>query len=124
MIPVLYRLKKVRDFNLLVQQGRWRKGPLVDLKYLKLADNKDYFPKQEDPVVFANQLKIAFAVGLKISKSAVTRNRIKRQLSEIMRLLLKENKLPLGYYFLLVPQPAILKANFAQINQAMRKLFA
>ena len=86
MLPVQNRLKKVRDFNLLVKRGFWRKGELVDIKYLELAKNRAYFPKKEDADAYAVQLKFAFAVGIKISKLAVERNRIKRQLREIARL--------------------------------------
>lgn len=124
MLATKYRLKKVRDFNILVKRGLWRRGVLVDLKYLELAKNLDYFPKKADPVVFANQLKWAFAVGLKISKKAITRNRIKRQLSEIVRLFLKENKTRSGFYLLLAPKKDILEAEFEIIKKDVTKLLS
>lgn len=124
MLAAKYRLKKVRDFNLLVKRGLWRRGVLVDLKYLELAKNLDYFPKKIDPAVFASQLKWAFAVGLKISKKAITRNRIKRQLSEIVRLFLKENKTRSGLYLLLVPKKDILEVEFEIIKKDVEKLLS
>lgn len=64
---------------------------------------------------FRNQLKIAFTVGLKIEKRAVYRNRIKRQLREVVRLLIKENRLKKGYYLLFVAKKEIKEAEYGEI---------
>lgn len=124
MLPLENRLAKVRDFNLIIKHGRWVNGQFVDLKILTLAKISAYFPNKEDPETFKNQLKIAFAVGLKISKSAVKRNRVKRQLREVVRLLLKDQCLQAGHYLLFIAKPAILAKNYAEISKEIELLLA
>jgi ribonuclease P protein component len=110
------RLKKTRDFNLLIKQGRWTSGSLLDVKVLKLDVIKDaLLPKKISKADFRNQLKIAFTVGLKIEKRAVYRNRIKRQLREVVRLLIKENRLKKGYYLLFVAKKEIKEVEYGEI---------
>lgn len=110
------RLKKVRDFNLILKYGFWQRGRLLDLKYLELAKKQDYFPKKVDKIEFSSQLKIAFSVGLKISKSAVKRNRIKRQLSEIIRLLIKDGRIKTGFFLMFVAKKEILDKSYGEID--------
>ncbi len=116
------RLTKDRDFNLLLKHGRWINGEFTDLKYLPLAKIQDYFPKKEDPDSFKKQLKLAFVVGLKISKSAVKRNRIKRQMREVVRLILKEKKLELGYYVMVVAKKGGDTKKYAEISEEIKLL--
>jgi len=116
------RLKKVRDFNLLLKQGQWIKGGFIDLNYLFLANKSDFFPKKVDIHEFSSQLKVAFAVGLKISKIAVKRNRLRRQIREVVRLLIKSNKIPKGYYLLFVVRVGSLNKNYAEISQEIEFL--
>ena len=89
---------------------------------LNLAENKNYFPKQVSPEEFAAQLKIAFAVGTRISKSAVVRNRLRRQLREILRLRLANGELRAGYYLLVLPKKDALKKNYAELKQELELL--
>ena len=116
------RLKKVRDFNLLMKYGRWTNGRLLDLKYLELAKIMDYLPKKEDPEKFEKQLRIAFTVGLKINKKAVVRNRLRRQIREVVRLLVKENKLKNGYYLLFVARKDVLGEEYTEIEREVKNL--
>ncbi len=106
MLPSINRLAKVRDFNLLIKHGRWINGQFMDLKYFALPKIINHVPKREDPDKFVKQLKVAFSVGLKISKNAVKRNRVKRQMRETTRLLLKADAIGAGYYLLFAPKPA------------------
>lgn len=84
------RLRKLRDFNLVMKHGQWVSGQFLDVKALELAKNQNYFPKKEDPESFKKQLKLAIAAGLKVHKSAVKRNRVRRQIREVLRLLIKD----------------------------------
>lgn len=122
MLQEQNRLKKVRDFNLLMKYGRWANGQFLDLKYLTLAKTSNYFPKKEDPDKFAKQLRIAFTVGLKISKKAVLRNRVRRQMREAVRLLMKENKLKNGYYLLFVAKKEVLGKEYMDIAKEIEML--
>ena len=116
------RLSKVRDFNLLIKHGRWINGQFCDLKYLDLAKIQPYFPKKADSDKFKKQLKIAITVGLKVSKSAVVRNRLKRQVREAVRLLIKAGALRPGYYGMFVAKPIIKEKNYAEISQEIKLL--
>lgn len=116
------RLTKDRDFNLLLKHGRWENGQIIDLKYLILAKNQIYFPKKEDPNSFKKQLKLAFVVGLKVSKSAVKRNRIKRQMREAARLLIKEKLLDSGYFLMLVVKKGGDTKKYAEVSEEIKLL--
>ncbi|MFH1790240.1 MAG: ribonuclease P protein component [bacterium] len=123
MLQAENRLKKVRDFNLLVKTGKWINGQFFDLKYVKLGEIFNYFPKKEDPDSFKKQLKIAFAVSVKVSKSAVKRNSLKRKARETVRLLIKDNKVKSGYYVLLIAKKQAIAVDYAEISQEIELLF-
>lgn len=116
------RLKKVRDFNLLIKHGYWVSGQFLRIKALELAKIQDFFPKKDDPNNFKKQLRLAITVGLKVCKSAVKRNRIRRQIGEVVRLLIKEGLLKEGYYILIVATKDVLARNFTEIGQEMKLL--
>lgn len=122
MIPAENRLTKKRDFNLVVSHGRWVSVPDLSLKVLDLALNRNLFPKKEDFDKFEKQLKIAFSIGLKYSGKAVDRNRLRRQISEVVRLMLKNNELKNGFYLLFTAQPAMKNYNFAEISKKVKLL--
>ena len=117
------RLAKTRDFNLLVKRGQFVRGSFLDLKYLKLNQIQNYFPKQENAENFKKQLKLAISISTKISKSAVVRNRLKRQLKEAARPFVAGGKIKNGYYLLFIAKPSILEKNFADISQEIKLLF-
>ncbi len=118
------RLRKVRDFNLILKHGRWVNGQFLDIKVLELAKNQNFFPKKEDPESFKNQLKLAISTGLKVDKSAVKRNRVRRQIREAVRLLIKEGAIKNGYYILVVAKKDILNKNYAEIGQEVKLLLS
>ncbi|MDD4477092.1 MAG: ribonuclease P protein component [Patescibacteria group bacterium] len=122
MLPKENRLAKIRDFNLVIKHGRWANGAFLDIKYVELAKIQTYFPKKIDLESFKKQLKLAFSVGLKVSKSAVKRNRVRRQMREVVRLLIKEGKIKEGYYVLFTAKPDVLTKDFAEISQEMNLL--
>lgn len=122
MLQSQNRLTKVRDFNLIMKYGRWANGLFLDLKYVGLAKIQSYFPKKEEPDKFKKQLKLAITVGLKVSKSAVKRNRVKRQIRESLRLLLKDGRVSNGHYLLFVARKNILEKNYAEISEEVRLL--
>lgn len=117
------RLAKVRDFNLVLKHGQWVGGSFLTLKWLNLAKVRNYFPKKVDADKFEKQLRLGFSVGLKVDKRAVVRNRVKRQLREVVRLLIKGGQLSGGYYLMFVAKPAIKEKNYAEISQEVELLF-
>jgi len=116
-------LAKVRDFNLVMKHGHWTNGNFLDMKTLELAKNRDFFPKKIEPNDFEKQLRLAINVGLKVSKSAVLRNRFRRKVSEAIRLLIKNKALREGFYVLITAKKDILKKNYSEISQEVELLF-
>lgn len=112
MLPRQYRLKHMKDFDILFKEGRFVGGELVTLKYWKVEPKKyerrDY--NTED-------LKIGFVVGKKVSKSAVKRNKVKRQMREVVRLLLKEDKLKPGFMVAIIAKPLSLGKKYEEIEK-------
>ncbi len=96
----------------------------MDIRVLELAKNQAYFPKKEDLNTFKKQLKLAIAVGLKVHKSAVQRNKLKRQISEVLRLLLKDGQIKNGYYILVVARKDVLDKDYAEISQEIKVLLS
>ncbi len=125
MLNQANRLAKTRDFNLLMQYGRSAKGTFFDFRYLPLAKAGEFFPlpKKTDKDNFKLQLKLAITIGLKVSKSAVVRNRIKRQAREVVRLLLKENKIRFGYYGMFVAKKEAVGKEYTEISEEIKVLF-
>ncbi len=117
------RLAKVRDFNLLMKHGRWINGQLFNIKVLELAKFENHFPKKVDPNDFKKQLRLAVNVSVKVSKSAVKRNRLKRQASEVVRLLIKDSLLKNGYYLLVNAKHEALEKEYAEISEEIKLLF-
>lgn len=122
MLPADNRLSKVRDFNLLMKHGFWINGAFMDMKVLNLAKISAFFPKKEKPDKFEKQLKIAFTVGVKTAKKAVNRNRTRRQMREVVRLLLKQEAVREGNYLLFVARKNILQKNYAEISDEIKLL--
>ena len=118
------RLTKIRDFNLLFKHGVYISGQFLDLKLLNLAKIPDYFPKKEDPAVFKNQLLIGISVGVKISKKAVLRNKIKRQVREILRLSLKKKEIMPGYYLLFIAKKEAVGKEYNEFEKEVRCLLS
>ncbi|HRY37061.1 MAG TPA: ribonuclease P protein component [Candidatus Magasanikbacteria bacterium] len=122
MLPKENRLTKIRDFNLLFKYGVYISGRLLDLKLLKLAKISDYFPKKEDPQYFKNQLLVGISVGIKISKKAVVRNKIKRQIREILRLSLQKNEIMPGYYLLFIAKKEAVGKENLELEKEVKSL--
>lgn len=64
--------------------------------------------------------RFAIIVPIKINKRSTKRNRIKRQLHEIIRLNLK--KIKVGYNVILLAKRPIINENFASIKAEVEKL--
>lgn len=106
------RLKSFSDFAILFKEGRFCFGNFIDLKNWKI--NKEKYPQKDFK---QDDLKIAFVVSKKNIKSAVKRNKIKRQMREAVRLLIKEKKIRLGYFLFFVAKKEITNKNFDEIKK-------
>jgi len=100
MLPRKYKLKKDNDFKKVFKQGKNYQQEFIRLKILE------------------NNLKISrfgLIVGLKISKKAVERNKIKRRLEEVIRL----KPLKPGFDVIILVSPEIVGKNYQIIEQSL-----
>lgn len=112
MLPREYRLTRMKDFEILFKEGHFVGGALVTAKVWKIEPEK--YPKR---VYSSQDLKIGFVVPMKVSKSAVKRNRAKRQMREVVRLLLKEDRLKHGFMVVIMAKNAVLSAEYGDIDK-------
>lgn len=106
MLPVAYRLKKDEDFQKLATGGKYSYSSYFTLKY---KPNK------------LEHSRFGFVISTKIDKRASVRNRLKRQMREIIRL--KLAKIPQGYDIMLVPKKAALGLTYEQLDNELGGLF-
>ena len=109
MIPRKYRLKKDRDFDILFEKGEYVSSELTGVKFLSIeqADIGEYSD---------TDLKIAFVVSTKVSKKAVERNRKKRQMREVLKKFLDQNKIKKGYILAIIARKKILDKDYKDIK--------
>jgi ribonuclease P protein component len=105
MLPKHQRLRRARDFALLSQKGRVVFGPFFTLRFR---------PSQE-------ATKIGFVTSTKLFKTAVKRNRAKRRMREVLRLLRAE--WPARYDLLYILKPETLTAAFGDLQASVRRSF-
>lgn len=117
MLPDKNRLKKKRDFEIVLEQGKFVGGALATLKYWNIDIEK--FPKRK---YSSEDLKIGFVVGLKVSKKAVVRNRLKRQMREAARLLLQKGHVAPGNMFFFMAKKEMIDQPFEPIAKDIEAL--
>jgi len=108
----------MKDIEILFKEGRFVGGDLVTLKLWWVDPDK--YPRRK---YTKNDLKIGFVVGKKVSKSAVKRNKIKRQMREVVRLLLKDEKLKDGAMVSVIAKPSALGASYVDIETSLLDVF-
>lgn len=109
----------MKDFAILFKEGRFVGGQLVTIKYWKI--DPGLYPKRD---YSTDDLRLGFVAGLKVSKRAVKRNRVKRQMREIVRLLLKEERVKKGYFVLVIAKPGILEKEYKEIESDIYQVFS
>ena len=100
MLSRKYKLKKDNDFKKVFKNGIYQQKDFIKIKFLK------------------NNLEInrfSFIVGLKISKKAVQRNKIKRRLEEIIRLNFKQ--IITGFDITVFVDKEILEKEYIKIEE-------
>ena len=98
------RFKKA-DFNNLFKKGKTIGRELIFLRFRK--NN-------------LKQSRFCWVVSLKISKKATTRNKIKRQLREIVKANLKNIKS--GFDIAIIAKPEIINKNYQEIKNVLENL--
>ena len=98
------RLARKDDFGKIHKRGKFYGDEFLAIRVL--ANNLD-------------ATRVGFLVGLKISKKAVIRNKVRRRLREVFGLLIKENKLKKGCDIIVLVRPLIINKSYAEIEKAV-----
>ncbi|MBI2436564.1 MAG: ribonuclease P protein component [Candidatus Magasanikbacteria bacterium] len=118
MLQTENRLSKMKDWEILFKEGRFVGGDFLILKIWKIDPLK--YPRRKYTV---EDLKIGFAVGVKISKRAVKRNRVKRQMREVVRLMLKNGCVRQGFMVSVIAKAGVLGKTYEAIETEVTRLF-
>lgn len=105
MLSNINRLKKKKDFAKVLREGR---GLKEDFLVLKIAKNN------------LSQTRFGFVTGIKISKKAVLRNKVKRRLRDLVRL--KITQIKKGFDIVFIAQPGLENKDFWEIEEIINKL--
>lgn len=106
MLAKINRLTKDKDFNNVFNNGRSSYNKIIGVK--AVANERE-------------SSRLGILVGSKVSKKAVERNKIKRQIRGIIRLQI--NKIKSGYDVVIITFPSILGKDYQEIDKSMNKHF-
>lgn len=108
-LPKANRLRDRRDFTAVYQRGKRRRGRTMTLVALPVAPSSPPRPPQ-----------IGIAIGRKVSKRAVDRNRIKRQIRAAARLWLPQ--MAPNWQLVIVVKPAALGCEYEDFLRELEQL--
>ena len=112
MLPKINRLTKNKEFESVVKNSRTLSTANFVVKY-NLDNNSNKTKKR---------LKIAVSVGTKISRKAVERNKLRRQISDVLRNELTNKNLNSAWQILVVPKKTALEVNYANLREEIKLL--
>ncbi|MBT3690143.1 ribonuclease P protein component [bacterium] len=106
---MLFKLKSItkeKDFKEIARKGRIASSQEITLKVLKsdIEDNR-----------------FGIVISKKVSKKAIERNKLKRQIKEIIKLELKSLKN--GHSILILVSPRMIGKEYNEIKEILLKLF-
>lgn len=110
-LPKPYRLRQRRDFNAVYQAGLRRSSRHLTLRGLK---------PQFKNVAAAVPTRIGVSISQKVSKRAVVRNRIRRQIHAALQQFLPD--LVPGWRLVFVVQPSAIECDYEQFLQELKQL--
>lgn len=106
MLSSVHRLTKRKDFDTVFKRGRAATDRALFLKFAKTTPDQP--------------LRAAFVISTKTAKSAVKRNRARRQAREAFRALLP--RLAPGFDLVITIKASFLPLSFAEKSAALEKL--
>ncbi|WP_377474341.1 MAG: ribonuclease P protein component [Microcoleus anatoxicus] len=119
MLPEANRLKHRKDFSAVYRKGMRRNSAHLSLRALRKP--KSALKAQPTAEKFLQQpTRTGISISLKVSKRAVVRNRIKRQIRAALRQLLP--RLKFGWDLVIVVRPIAQECNYAEILQELEQL--
>jgi ribonuclease P protein component len=110
-------LRRKKDFEITFADGYMVSGNLLMLKHCPIDPLRH--PKRG---LSKGDLKIAFAVSVKISKSAVVRNRTRRIIREALRLAMQEKEIKTGHYLVFIAKNGAEKCKMVEIKTEVEML--
>ena len=124
MLPQEHRLKHWRDFKAVYQKGIRRYGRHLTVRGLLMPSLSHEHGLRSDPSSVnpptPSPTRIGISVSQKVSKKAVVRNRLKRQIRAALRQLLPQLK-P-GWYVIVGVRPSAVECEYAQFLQELEQL--
>lgn len=110
-LPKAHRLRNRHDYRAVYAQGIRRHSPhLIAIALLSNSQGMNSTPAS----------KFGISIGKKVSKKAVVRNRIKRQLKAAVRTYL--NKINPGWQVVIVVKPKAIECNYEHFLRELEKL--
>lgn len=117
-LPAPHRLHQRQDFDALYRQGR-----RFSASYFLVRVLRDPLPRSDRPVSSPPKPpRIAVVVSQKVSKRAVVRNRIRRQVQGAIHHLLPQ--LPPGLRLLITARPPAVACNYYEFLQELKQLLS
>jgi ribonuclease P protein component len=120
-LPNIHRLKHRQDFKTVYQLGSKRTTPHLILRALSPVSTKDNAEVSEPNVVAKPPpVRIGISVSQKVSKRAVVRNRIKRQIQAALHQLLP--RLAPGWQLVIVAKPNATQCDYEEFLRELEQL--
>jgi ribonuclease P protein component len=113
-LPKVNRLKHWKDFRKVYQQGTRYSSPHLTL--LALPDKRSLLQEALE----LKETRIGISIGQKVSKKAVVRNRIKRQIRAICSGFLPE--IAPGWQVIIVVRPSALECKYEHFLRELKQL--
>ena len=118
MLPKINRLRYPQDFKSVYNRGLHRKTPHLTLRALYCCSPKTEASKLKSHN--GQPTRIGISISQKVSKRAVVRNRIKRQIRAALRQLLP--RLSSGWDVVVIVKPQAVECNSGEFLQELEQL--
>jgi ribonuclease P protein component len=121
MLPPANRLRRDREFSAVYRKGIRRNSRNLTLRALRDSNlNQHRLAQQQTGLKTLPATRIGISISLKVSKLAVVRNRIKRQIRAALRQMLP--RLSPGWNLVIVVRPTAQECNYAEFLQELEQL--
>ena len=114
-----HRLRLERDFKRTFEQGKGAASAFFVIKWLNRAKNDVV----DDKLPGAGPSRFGFVVGKKVARSSVGRHRLKRQMREIVHLMLNNGLIKPNFDVVVVAKPEAAVVENAVLAGDFEKLF-
>ncbi|NEQ73858.1 MAG: ribonuclease P protein component [Okeania sp. SIO2C9] len=119
MLPIENRLRHYKDFGAVYQKGIRKNSSYLTLKALRYQQEPN-LPQGADNLESLWPTRIGITISKKVSKGAVVRNRIKRQIRAALRQMLPF--ISKGWDIVIVVKPTAQQCNYSQFLQQLEEL--